>query len=336
MSADTRAEKKAEKSAMKAQKKAKRYGEAINDAYDESERTISIEDAHRDVVYELPSTAKQIAQCFRIQMKRFTKQKAIYFLLVLLALMPVIFFLIKSLVEPDPMEGAHNINEYIATFLVFMPIMSTLICSILCGSMLPQEFNERTVYLSLPLPMSRKAFYYGKFLSGFVLAAGVISAAYGIAILVSMLYTTNGYTSEIFKSLWMCLCGAFFMCAFAYMLSARSKRGSSMKPFLILFIGIPALALGLKYLSKKISVEIFGSIASYFPTFSVDLGLAHLGTPVGGIPYIGFWGLLKSFGLGNLIDMSFGTDLIIMSVVTIILGILCLICGMRRISRRNM
>ena len=186
--------------ASKAEKKAaKRAANMVDDSYDESFREITDHEAHRDVVYELPSYMSQVKECFMIQMKRYTKQKVMWFAVILLALIPLLFFLfekVESLKGMLPVTEVTNI--YIASLLVFMPIIIPLLASIACGSMLSQEFNERTVYLSLPLPMPRSAFFLGKFLAALVLIEGVLTAAYGLCMILAMTVTTKTYTREIF------------------------------------------------------------------------------------------------------------------------------------------
>ena len=68
------------------------YAENVADSYDESSRVITAHEAHRDVVYELPSYFKQVKECFMIQMKRYTKQKVMWIAIILLILMPVLFY----------------------------------------------------------------------------------------------------------------------------------------------------------------------------------------------------------------------------------------------------
>ena len=233
--------------------------ETIKDDYDEAERTLSDADAHRDVSYELPSNIKQIWIAYLTQMKRFTKEKTVWGLLVLLALIPIIYIvLINNLME---VENSHVTNIYISTCLMAMPIISMFICTTVCGSMLPREYNERTIYFSLPLPMSRFAFYIGKFFAGLTLCWGVITAAYGISILMALMGGTDAtYSGPLFKSLLVMMASTFFFCAFTYMMSAHSKRGSSMRAILFLAIALPALIILVKFLPNVEALSSFKGI----------------------------------------------------------------------------
>ena len=77
------------KKERKALKKARKKAPTITDAYDEGDRTLSDSEAHRDVSYELPSTLKQVWICYMTQMKRFTKERTVWTMLILLLLIPV-------------------------------------------------------------------------------------------------------------------------------------------------------------------------------------------------------------------------------------------------------
>ena len=324
---------RAEKDAARAKKKEKQYGERIDDAYDESGERMSHEEAHRDSVYTLPPVLSQVGQCYMIQMKRFTKQRTVWLMLILLALIPTIVVLLKML--PGDLIGNYsNVNEAMSYFLSFMPLIGILMSCVICGSMLPQEFNERTVYLSLPLPMSRNVFYYGKFLSGLSLSIGVTTAAYGLAILVSRYYLglTVAYTSSIFMSLIIALCGVFFCCSYTYMLSAKSKRGSSMKPFLILYVLFGIIGLVLNYISNNYDISVLGSIAGYIPTFSNDLALGLLGNS----PRFSLPGILSAMSFDGTLGVPPGKNRAIMCAVCLLLGLACLIRGSIKTKRRDM
>ncbi len=318
----------------KSDKKAKKEAETekIVDAYDESERTLHVEDAHRDVVYSLPPVTKQLAAVYMTQMKKFTKQKVMWLLLVLLILMPIAFFAIHS-INKDLFGSTGVMNTYMSTILMALPVMSMLIASIVCGSMLPQEFNERTVYLSLPLPLNRSIFYYGKFLAGLTLAIGVISAAFGIAAILATMYTSTYYSNELLKSYLIGIVAVFNYCAFAYMLSSKSMRGSSMAPLVLLFVVLPLIALVLVYAFGKIGMDGIADVFGYLPIFGSDLAINSMGYPASGM-YISLIGILNIEAI--LPNFSVGSSSAVMVGVSLVLGIICLLIGQRIIERRDM
>ena len=315
--------------------------ETIKDDYDETERTLSDADAHRDVSYELPSNIKQIWIAYLTQMKRFTKEKTVWGLLVLLALIPIIYIvLINNLME---VENSHVTNIYISTCLMAMPIISMFICTTVCGSMLPREYNERTIYFSLPLPMSRFAFYIGKFFAGLTLCWGVITAAYGISILMALMGGTDAtYSGPLFKSLLVMMASTFFFCAFTYMMSAHSKRGSSMRAILFLAIALPALIILVKFLpnvealsSFKEPLSALGDLLLYLPVAGPDLAMASLGQPV--ISAMFNMNCLSLLAFGQLMTpITMDMNAIVMILTSRVLGIACLAGGFFIIRRRDM
>lgn len=311
-------------------KMAKKYSESVDDSYDESSRTASDEEAHRNVVYRLPSKFTQIKECFMIQMKRYTRQKAMWFAVVLLILIPLVFLLFENVESMRSMLPDSDVtNIYIASILMLMPIVVPLLCSMACGSMLSQEFNERTVYLSLPLPMNRSAFFIGKFLAGFVLVTGVVTAAYGVSMVLAMPYTDKTYTREIFYSMLAAIAYTFFACAITYMMSTKLRRGSTMLPLILLMVVMPITAIAL---AQFVDASIVQTIASYFPTNGADYALMVLGE---GAP-LSVIGLSKVLVPSNVLNFTMGKSFVAMMAVPIILGLLMLIIGKKVIDRRDM
>lgn len=312
----------------KAQRKmAKKYSTSTTDSYDESARVITDEEAHRNVSYELPSKLRQIKECFMIQMKRYTKQKVMWFAVVLLILIPICFYLfekVESLRGMLPVTDVTNI--YIASLLQFMPVIIPLLAAIACGSMLSQEFNERTVYLSLPLPMSRSAFYLGKFLAGLVLIEGVLTAAYGICMLLAMTVTKVTYTSHIFISMLVMIVFVFFCCALTYMMSTKLKRGSTMLPFVLLVVVLPLISI---IIAQFVNGDLAANIASYLPSFSPEMALLSLGNTT---PF-------SLYGFINLmvpLKVVPGKNPLIMMGITLLLGVIMLYVGNKVVKGRDM
>ena len=313
----------------KAQRKmAKKYSTSTTDSYDESSRTITDEEAHRNVSYELPSKLRQIKECFMIQMKRYTRQKTMWFAAILLILIPLLFLLFEKV---DSLEGmlptTEVTNIYIVSLLVFMPTITPLLACMSCGSMLSQEFNERTVYLSLPLPMSRNSFYIGKFLAALALVEGVVIAAYGICMILAMTVTERTYTVEIAKSLIVMMAYVFFCCAVTYALSTKLRRGSTMLPFILLFLVLPIAGICLGFFGKT---DLAITVASYFPCFAPETAMLALGntTPVS------TWGIARMMFMG--LTFNPGSSSLLMTLIPLALGVVVLILGSRVVKRRDM
>ena len=315
--------------ASKAEKKAKKNAATISDQYDESSRVLTDAEAHRDVLYDLPSPMAQIMECFKVQMKRYTRQRVMWFCIVILALIPVIYLAIKTLSSPGSMLPKTDVaNTYMAALLSVGPAIIPLLASIACGSMLSQEFNERTVYLSLPLPMSRSAFYIGKFLAGLILIEGTVAAAYGLSIIISLGETSEIYTGAIFVSFLCAACYAFFCCALAYALSTKSRRGSSMLPFVVLFIIIPLIGDIIMMFVKNDTIY---TIASYFPCFLIDESLNVMGQTT----FISMSWIISSMFYGSFV-ITCGTNILVFSAVTVLIALMLLFLGYRKVERRDM
>ena len=315
--------------------------DTMDDDLYETGRTLDQTDAHRDVTYELPSWTSQTITCYMTQMKRFTKERKAWMILALVVMIPVLYIGLSSLV---PLPYSHVTNIFLTIPLFALPVISMFLSSNVCGSMLPREFNERTVYLSLPLPMSRSSFYLGKFLAGFSLTLGAIVAAYGVSILLALTVadTDVTYSAAMFTSLGVTMCSVFFFCAFTYMLSARSKRGASMKSMMLLLVAIPMVCIVIYILPSIEQLEpykgvltVFGGVIKYVPVFGPDVALNILGLS-GMFEFIGMDHLsLYSFA-SNFSSMKLDVGAASVSVIAVLLGILCLIRGFMRINRRDM
>ena len=325
----------------KALKKARRNAPTITDAYDESDRTLSDSEAHRDVSYELPPTIKQIWICYMTQMKRFTKERTVWTMLILLLLIPVFYFVSTKYIG---VPVSHITNVFLSVPLFAMPVVVAFICSSTCGTMLPREYNERTIYLSLPLPISRFAFYIGKFLAGFSLCLGVVTAAYGISVLLALTVgnTDVSYTGAMFSSLLVMVCTVFFYCSFVYMLSAKSKRGATLKALVLLMVALPVL-VAVPYIMANIdqlesyrsTLEAIGGILLYIPVTGPDYALNILGSS--GIAQFFLFDVLSVFSFVKMLSgISLNMNLIMFCLVSIVLGILCLVRGFFKIKRRDM
>lgn len=334
----SRADRRAEKAAAKAAKAEAKLGERIEDAYDDSDRTLSHNEACRDSVYALPTSFAHIRICFMTQMKRFTKQRTVWLMAILLIAMPVLFIYLNN---NGFIVSSNVANTTMATILILLPIISALMATVVCASMLPTEFNERTVYLSLPLPMSRRSFYIGKFLAGIAISCGTVLAAYGIALILAMNNGGEAYSGPMMESLILALCGTFFFCAMTYMFSASSKRGPVLKTLLLSVAGIPGLAYVIAFALGQLKMTQFSYILGYFPCFAQDLALTYLGTPnLGGLSLASasMYGTIQMSGIGSLLFPGFeiGSNIAIMCAVCILLGLVMLMRGYSVIARRDM
>ena len=320
---------KASKAERKAQKAARKNATTINDQYDESSRVLSDEEAHRNVSYELPSFGTQVRQCFKVQMKRYTRQKVMWVCIILLALIPIATFAIKAFTKPGEMLPDTDVaNTYAVALLSLGAAIIPLLASISCGSMLSQELNERTVFLSLPLPMSRSAFYLGKFLAGLILIEGTVAAAYGISIILAMMVTSKIYTSTMFISFLLAAGYAFFCCSLSYAMSTKSRRGSSMLPFIILFIVLPLVCI---LLMAFVNVDIITTICQYMPCFAMEQAI----NVAGSTSTISVGWILKALFVSQF-AISYGDNAMVVFASSFILSVLLLMLGYRSIKRRDM
>ncbi len=308
----------------------------LQDAYDENDRTISEDEAHRDAVYELPSALSQLFTVFSTQMKLFSRTSLIVVLAVLVILIPVVDIVCGKI--GAPLAATASSNVYMSVCLTLFPIMAALICSMVCSKMIPEEFGYRTAYLSFPLPVSRMVFCLGKFLAGFAVAFAAITGAYGVAALTASFHTDSLFLSDLLLSYAVAAVTVFNYCAFTYMLSAGRKKGSTIIPFLLLFLGFPILMLIVHYLMRYlcgtdiITQDMFDTVNTYLcyiPVCGPDFANTLLGLGRAPMEFI------PSFPM-MFLELFDKPSISLFCAVSAILGILFLIKGCRAVIRRDL
>lgn len=280
-------------------------------------------DRQRDQKYELTSKAGQLWTVFLSQMKLFTKSYLPILMIVFVALIPILIYsgaLDSAIIDPIREEIGDTGETYVAICLGLLPVMMALISCMVCGSMLPSEFRYRTAYLNFPLPQSRMTFYLGKFLAGYALVLATILSAFAVSILMA---TFAGYDSvssaAIGEAMLLSIAGSFAFCSIAYGLSAFMSHGSTMFPFVLIFIVIPAFTLIMA------DAGGFGDLVGYVPSFAGDLALASLGSDQT---------LSVSLLLTN-IDVQMTASVPLAATASLICGVLFLLIGMSKTRSRE-
>ncbi len=296
-------------------------------------------DAH-GCPYDPPGLIGQIILCFKMQIRLFSKENKFFVLAILVVLVPLLMLTLGKYV-PEIFDPLLSANRYLSAALILLPVMSVLLTSYICGSMLSKEFRERTAYLTLPLPVSRLAFYLGKYLCGLVLSEITIVSVYGISLAVATSSAPAFYLEPFLESLAIAMVSVFFTSAFTYMLSARAKHGSTLISFFMLTLGIPLLLLIPAFMAIQMGYywdQIGGylEIVGYLPNFLSESAISVMGPGLSGVqffflydvPFVSFNGLLHLFGNNNNIPISVA--------ISIILSILCLFRGYKVTSRRGL
>ncbi len=279
------------------------------------------EEAHRNVRYDGASSVKRMINVFRNQMKLFSKNKWVFILLFAAVLIPAIASILPMGMISAFLGTDDNSAQYMGLLLIMMPVMVAFFTSVLCGTQIPQEFKDRTAYMSMPLPMTRLEFYVGKYLAGFVLCLGVFLLAFGFATIMSMSKFDAFYSDLIGEALAVTIVCIFAYSATAFCLGCFMRRGSTLVPLMLMLFILPAILLivGMKY-------ECMETVM-LMPCFLPDTVLALLGSPMS----FSLSGIFSSMGTSP--DMS---NLGTMIVIGVVWGIMFLIVGALQTKRREM
>ena len=293
-----------------------RIGTWADSGYDASD-----EEAHRNVRYEGSSPVKRILWIFMAQMKLFSKNKWTFILLFMAVLMPMVIIAV-----PDLKDAAKTIcagsTAYIGTLLCMITFMASFFTSFLCGTQIPNEFKDRTAYMSMPLPVTRMEFYIGKYLAGFVLCVGAFLMAFGFAVILAMMEYDTFFSDEIASALLGTIVTIFAFSATAYCLGSFMKRGSALVPLIFMFFLLPIVCF-LAYIRFDLDAMLL------FPCFLPDNIIFTLGSEaamsIGGMS-IGMFG----------VDLPSVANIDASMLVSIVWGIAFLVLGAYKMNRREM
>ena len=277
-------------------------------------------EAHRDVRYKGASPVGRILGVFMAQMKLFAKGKWMFIMMFAAALIPVVMVLMPSDILDMLMSQCGISTKYIGMILCFMPLMISFFTAVLCGTQLPNEFKDRTAYMSIPLPVSRTEFYIGKYLAGFVLCLGVFLMAFGFAVLMGMMEYDEFFSDMIARALVYTVVAIFAYSATAYCIGTFMRRGSALVPLMLMFVILPAVFL---YLGLKFEIDwVFN-----MPCFLPDAILASLGSPT----TVSLLGMFSLIGGGSYFD-----NIGLMILIGVAWGVLFLVIGAIKMNRREM
>ena len=278
------------------------------------------EEAHRNTHYNIGSELSQTKTIFMIQMKLFSKMKWTYFMLFVALLIPVVVLLAPELIDMLGLlfgiSGEYS-TMYIAELLMFLPLFLGFITSIMCGTQIPQEFKDRTAYMNMSLPMSRRSFYFGKYLAGLVMCIGIFMFAYGTAVATSMMKYDLIFPDLITESLILTIIGVLAYSATAFCIGCFMKKGSSLVPFVLMSFVLPGVIV-------VIASNMDAWWLTQLPFFLGEAALGILGAPISG-----------SAGMLVIQKMNLG-DVGTMAVIGIIWAVVFLLIGMIKTERREM
>jgi ABC-2 type transport system permease protein len=126
-------------------------------------------------------------------------------------------------------------KEFMETYLSFITLLLIIGVSLLCGSTIAAEFEERTALLMFPRPMKRTSFFIGKILACFIVCGAVIVLYYAVCMLVSLI-AAGGIDPNTLISLGMAILFMLGAGGLALLMSTLFKKGSTAIIFTIVLL----------------------------------------------------------------------------------------------------
>ena len=289
-----------------------------------------VRDASGERLYKRPSTMSQIFTIYMLQMKLYSKNKMIYIMLLLVALIPAIVYsgyadqVVK--IFTDMFMGITLLSTTPAYLLIMLPFFIVAIPAILCGRSMSSEFKNRTVYLNFPLPMTRSTFFLGKFLAGLTLVLVLIFASLMFGIYLG----DEAANSDAAAAIIVCLSGALAMAATAYGLGPLFKRGST--AFTIVLMIILPLILPMMFMMLTDSGQMSEDLALDLMKYVTLLPMYA--------PFQTLWLLDNNFGgdAKELVDLLAGSDFgpFVYLIAAVVWSAAFILLGLQRVKSKEL
>jgi len=123
------------------------------------------------------SDGSQLITIMRYEMLKFLRGKKLYIMLALIAVIAVAIMIIP----PALGESYPNADAFIQFFAQFANILVILIVTLFGADSIVYDFEKGTAFVLYPNPVRRRTIFVGKFLSAFLVSAGVLVAYYLLA-----------------------------------------------------------------------------------------------------------------------------------------------------------
>lgn len=249
--------------------------------------------------FTLPTAIDQLKTVIQLEFKQYFKGAYPILLYILAVLIPVlqicnvdVIGLVKDFISL--MSGGAEMTslQYLHYTLILMPTVMVLAMAMLCGKTISQEYEGKTCFLNLPLPVERRIFFTGKFIAISITAITVVLVGYGASMIDTNMHYGTIAIDPVIESLAI---GIFVMLAFVatgmFFSSICKKRGGIIVMCLMMFI-IPAIPVAVALVTNDTSLSGIWDIFLYTPPFATDTMLTTLGWD----PTMS----LSGFAIGNL------------------------------------
>lgn len=292
-----------------------------------SDYCLSDEEAHRNVRYEIPNVFSQTITMFKTQMSLYSKRRFVYVILVMAILIPIIYYMIKDIATFGPGVTTPNGTGLMGLLISLYPFMIAIVSGFLCGSSVPSEFNDRSAYMNMALPMSRTSFILGKYLAGLVITIGIFVFAYGMSMAAAMMKYQYFEEQALMNSFVLLIMSILVYTSFSFFLGSVLGRGANILSFLFMMIILPAVEL---YLLMNDNID--GATYALFPNLMSDNMIIALGSNLMASP----GGIINLITNGAIGTLASDASLAAMCCISVVWSIAFLILSIFMINRREM
>lgn len=267
---------------------------------------------------------KKVILCSVMQLRYQSRTGMIPLFIIALLLIPVLAQILSSCGIIDILTRDHNSS--IASMICCESVVIAVFSAILCNSASIYSHDNHVSSFLAPLPVKRSICLIGIFLAGLLVTTILMLGAYGIAVAFASPSGTI-YSAAVVRSVAISFCYVFFCCSVALLTSSIVKRFSAVISIIISLIALPLIGV----LGLSTSGTISG-ICSYLPCFASDMAINTAGT----VKYALYPSV---YSFSNVITDKLGTygdDMVLMCMVSLVLGCLFIICSSLILERRDL
>lgn len=234
--------------------------------------------------YKLPTKLNQLNTVLRLEFKQYFKSIKLLILYGMAILLPVMQMCNLDIIGTfsvltNLLSGGNSMTslQYLHYCLILMPTVMVITMTFLCGRTISQEYEGRTCFLNLPLPVDRWIFFTGKFIAITITSFSIILVGYGMAMIATNVKFGSIAVTPVLLSIAIAFVAMLAFVATGMFFSSLLKKRGGLVSLAIIMFGLPLIPVLFSLIINKTPLPGWLDIFMYTPPFSTDAMLIALG-----------------------------------------------------------
>lgn len=177
----------------------------------------------------------------KFELLKHFRRKRIILTLILVIIMPLIFYIVPPLLGQDYSDTA---NGFAAVNLAFVNLLILISGAIFAGDSISGEFENKTGLLLFPTPQRRSSIFIGKYFASMIATCFIVTLYFLITILEMIsIYGLSGVSIEIAQSFLIALLYSTSVVSIIFFFSSIMKKtiASTLIGFFLLLMILPII-----------------------------------------------------------------------------------------------